>query len=132
MDRKFKIGDPVVIRRDVAGMNRGDVADIVDTLPLHRMYVIKLRNNTSTYNKEGIYNMLPEDLDHYLPEVDVDRLRAGVEAALRMVGEFNQYAYNIRYNNKDVNRPEWEERAKAYETASRELSIVLDTALRKH
>ncbi|QFG12082.1 Hypothetical Protein OBI_RACECAR_237 [Arthrobacter phage Racecar] len=66
-----------------------------------------------------------------IAELGIDQLRAGVEAAYKMAEDFKRYSVNIRYNNKDVKRPEWEERAKAYETASRELSIVLDMAMRK-
>jgi hypothetical protein len=128
---KFEIGDEVIINRDVAGMKRGEVAKVVDRMPIHDMYVIRLRDNTSTYNVEGRYNMLPEDLDHYVPELGIDQLRAAVDAAYTLADGFKQYSENIRYNNKDVKRPEWEERAKAYETAHRELKGVLDRAMRR-
>jgi hypothetical protein len=55
---KFKTDDVVVINRDHAGMKKGEVGTVIDTL-VSGLYVLKMNDGS------GIYNMLPDTLDLY-------------------------------------------------------------------
>ncbi len=68
-----------------------------------------------------------EAMGFKLQRVSQDRqdLMDIVNAAFKVVGTFETYASNIRYNNHE-RRTDWEDRAKIYGSAARELNRRLD------
>jgi len=63
-------------------------------------------------------------------EQDRQKLLGLLSAPYALVDEFKTFARNIRHNNYD-NRETWNERARTYEDAARELSHWLDEAVAK-
>lgn len=61
---------------------------------------------------------------------ELEYLLGIVDAAFEMVGTFDENAATIRYNNHE-RRQDWEQRAKIFGTAARQLNLKLDEAVEK-